>query len=913
MADMKTVLPEPVIEGVEEPEKASHASRQNFSTGNRTSISSKALWPVKKLDAFISRLNRLMHTRESHDALILFLAYAAHFVATALETPIPDRLKSWLVRFNKILMRIVPPRLKSLLSICKGFPTISSSSTKKPLIAERFRALSDILDDWQIITRLWGLLATWAEAKEFLANLSSENEIEEKKSNPRKYLVLTAIRATYLLGLFGYYGTENLAWLTRRGVFKWSEKTESKLMIWSLKAWGIYVMSGIAQLLIVIEVVEQRAAVRGWSGFVPVNYAGQRHVHHQSDHKGLESLTIRSANRLLRWGCLMLKLVRKRPRILMSKQHALSPQPLNSLLEASAHMRAMAAVYYALNGRGLTGSPPDPAITEPPEAYNRDILKRQNVGTYDTCGYYSLPGQSSHDLYCPSGCVTALSTDSDGEEHTLYPLCVTKDMEVTRYKALKGITASMETSMESTSEPTSSDAELTTKTGTTAESKTQETTSPAESSSNSSAPTGAIVGGVLGGLAIFALIGLGLGSYATKSVKQQSATHARGEVNHQPLSSGLAPEPKAYSSSSNMRHPASMKSNRSIRRALAQLDIAEIGKKRSIRTVSVTAPQKLKTLTITKTITETAVTTPTFLKTDTTVYTTTSTLTSTVTVPTVSGFIPLASVSGFVSRKRSQSNRSLLKKHALGDITRASPLRVFPRKAKPKHKPKALEGPCTIQIEPGDKNFPVKPTQSRHVVACYRSILVTKTKGFSSCIPWTKTITLDQKTILKQDITRGWLTTTVTEADTTMTADDTATTTSTLTKATTTKTFTETETVTRTDIAPAESSWAACNAENLINAANGGHGINAVNIGKNVYNVHPLITPYDCCVECQKRSNCIFSVAYHPHCYLVIGTACVPGHTFDTSFTTLKRLLPENGATLSNGPCGRLVNAGDIG
>ncbi|KAF5592789.1 hypothetical protein FPCIR_5472 [Fusarium pseudocircinatum] len=314
---------------------------------------------------------------------------------------------------------------------------------------------------------------------------------------------------------------------------------------------------------------------------------------------------------------------------------------------------------------------------------------------------------------------------------------------------------------------------------------------------------------------------------------------------------------------------------------------------RSIRTISVTAPQKLKTLTITKTITETAVTTPTFLKTDTTVYTTTSTLTSTIPVPTVTGFIPLASVSGFVSRKRSQSNRSLLKKHALGDIRRVSPLRVFPRKVKPKDKPKALEDPCTIHIEPGDKNFPVKPTQSRHVVACYQSVLVTKT------------------VLVKQDITRGWLTTTVTEADTTMTADDTVTITSTLTKATTTKTTTDTETVTRTDIAPAESSWAACNAENLINAANGGHGINAVNIGKNVYNVHPLITPYDCCVECQKRSNCIFSVAYHPHCYLVLGTACHPGHTFDTSFTTLKRLLPENGAILSNGPCGHIVNAGD--
>ncbi|KAF4420142.1 hypothetical protein FACUT_11307 [Fusarium acutatum] len=253
-----------------------------------------------------------------------------------------------------------------------------------------------------------------------------------------------------------------------------------------------------------------------------------------------------------------------------------SPQPPNCSLEASVHM---ADVYYALNGGGLTGSPPDPAITEPPEPYNTDILKRQNVGTYDVCGYYSIPGQCN-----ASGCVTAISTDSDGDEHTLYPFCTTNNMEVTLYKDLKGVSASIETSIESTSEPTSSDGELTAKTGTTEESNTQETTSSAksssssapDSSSNSSAPVGATVGGVLGGLALLALIGFGLwfirpkkcqagnGSHmvtttdqppAVPYYEQQPVIHAQGKVNYQPLASGMSPEPKAYSPS-NMRHPA---------------------------------------------------------------------------------------------------------------------------------------------------------------------------------------------------------------------------------------------------------------------------------------------------------------------------------------------------------------------
>ncbi|RBQ74374.1 hypothetical protein FVER14953_08623 [Fusarium verticillioides] len=173
-------------------------------------------------------------------------------------------------------------------------------------------------------------------------------------------------------------------------------------------------------------------------------------------------------------------------------------------------------------------------------------------------------------------------------------------MEMTMYKALKGVSASMETSMESTSEPTSSDGELTTKTGTTSESNTQETTSPAESSSNSSAPVGAIVGGVLGGLAILALIGFGLwfirhkkrqagnGSQVVATIDQppvapyrprQSATHARGEVTISLWRQVLRLSQRRTRLLLTCSIRPSMKSNRSIMIVLAQLDIAEIGKK----------------------------------------------------------------------------------------------------------------------------------------------------------------------------------------------------------------------------------------------------------------------------------------------------------------------------------------------
>lgn len=190
-----------------------------------------------------------MHTRDSHDFLILFLAFASHFVATALETPIPEKLQRLVSRLGNSLLTKVPTKLSSFMAISKLSSYINVIRTYRPILAERARALSDIMDDWQIISRLWGLVGMWTEGKEFLADLIKPKDVsEECEENPRDYFASKAIKATYILGLIGYFGFENLAWLTRRGVLKRSEKAESKFMIWSLKGWGLYVFAELAQL-----------------------------------------------------------------------------------------------------------------------------------------------------------------------------------------------------------------------------------------------------------------------------------------------------------------------------------------------------------------------------------------------------------------------------------------------------------------------------------------------------------------------------------------------------------------------------------------------------------------------------------------------------------------------------------------
>ncbi|RFN45995.1 hypothetical protein FIE12Z_9746 [Fusarium flagelliforme] len=57
----------------EKPEE-SHVFLSKPPMNEKDVIASKVPKPIKELDGFISHMNRLMHTRESHDAVILFLA-----------------------------------------------------------------------------------------------------------------------------------------------------------------------------------------------------------------------------------------------------------------------------------------------------------------------------------------------------------------------------------------------------------------------------------------------------------------------------------------------------------------------------------------------------------------------------------------------------------------------------------------------------------------------------------------------------------------------------------------------------------------------------------------------------------------------------------------------------------------------
>jgi len=90
------------------------------------------------------------------------------------------------------------------------------------------RALSDVISDFRIFARLWGLLGIWAWGGAVL-------------SNPPTDAVLRSIAVAQVAINALYQVLENGAYLASKGVLKWSKEKQNWAWILSSKCWAAHV------------------------------------------------------------------------------------------------------------------------------------------------------------------------------------------------------------------------------------------------------------------------------------------------------------------------------------------------------------------------------------------------------------------------------------------------------------------------------------------------------------------------------------------------------------------------------------------------------------------------------------------------------------------------------------------------
>ncbi|CAH0003498.1 unnamed protein product [Clonostachys byssicola] len=186
----------------------------------------------------IEHFHSLLHTREGHDVTLWFLGEATRLVAVLLDT----LSQSDTFRHPKESL-LFGPWLKLAAKLRLPWGLTPRASTRLPLsaisgrAAERMGVLADILEDWQILNRFWGLLDMWVAIKTLLAD--TLRSLREKK--PVNWPD-TLGRALEHLCLVGYHFGEATAWLTGRRFLGWSTKMQEKMALLSVRSWAGYLV-----------------------------------------------------------------------------------------------------------------------------------------------------------------------------------------------------------------------------------------------------------------------------------------------------------------------------------------------------------------------------------------------------------------------------------------------------------------------------------------------------------------------------------------------------------------------------------------------------------------------------------------------------------------------------------------------
>ncbi|KAK4992258.1 hypothetical protein LTR50_001238 [Elasticomyces elasticus] len=171
-------------------------------------------------DSYISHLTRCLSTASGIDTTLLTISYTL----TLLSSQLTRALRA---QYELLALSLVSKASDVLLPGETIFAEFEPPQTKLALVTAGTKALADLISDFRIFLRLWGLLGiyAWARATYF----------EPPKDAVVKVLVWAQVAVNT-----AYQILENGAYLAQHGVLRgerWSAKSQARLWAWSSRFW----------------------------------------------------------------------------------------------------------------------------------------------------------------------------------------------------------------------------------------------------------------------------------------------------------------------------------------------------------------------------------------------------------------------------------------------------------------------------------------------------------------------------------------------------------------------------------------------------------------------------------------------------------------------------------------------------
>lgn len=201
-----------------------------------------ALHPAR-IDAFLCHLHRCLQTPGGIDTVLLFVGYASRLASALLSHPAAARLQASVAR------ALVAARL--LAGGAAKTPGPGAPATAQA--ARSLRALSALLSEFRMFTRLWSLLGLYLKVKGLAA-------AELSGSAARLGAFDRAMPWLQTGSLVALQVFENAAYLASRGVLPLQPATTGAAFTWSARCFAAYVGLEIGRL-VVERVRRERAEV----------------------------------------------------------------------------------------------------------------------------------------------------------------------------------------------------------------------------------------------------------------------------------------------------------------------------------------------------------------------------------------------------------------------------------------------------------------------------------------------------------------------------------------------------------------------------------------------------------------------------------------------------------------------------
>ena len=190
-----------------------------------------ALHPAK-IDAFLSHLHRCLQTPAGVDTVLLFICYTSRLASSLLTSASAARLQA-----------SARALLSNLVVAGAASEKLRGVAVDRVQAARSLRALSDLLSEFRMFTRLWSLLGLYQGIKGLAAReLSGQAAALGAFDRAMPWLQLGSCVALQVL--------ENGAFLAMKGVLPLKRETIGWSMTWSSRFFAAYVGLELGKLLV---------------------------------------------------------------------------------------------------------------------------------------------------------------------------------------------------------------------------------------------------------------------------------------------------------------------------------------------------------------------------------------------------------------------------------------------------------------------------------------------------------------------------------------------------------------------------------------------------------------------------------------------------------------------------------------